>query len=142
MGRTRLLIQMAATLVLALAALGMLLALSTSLIGHHFQYEAQRAILHVFTQGDASQQGIDYAVTCHPNETRGSQAAACDPLAIKGADLFRSGRCRERLGARLLGNHWGCIARFKDGSTLALEVSVGLRNRHLDLFLPVREPGA
>jgi hypothetical protein len=142
MGRTRLLFQMAATLILALAALGMLLALSASLIGHHFQYQAQLAIRQVFTQGGATQEGIEYAVTCHPSEIPGGKPSACDPLAIKGAELFRNGRCRERVGARLLGNQWGCVARFKDGSTLALEVSVGLGDRHLDLFLPVREPGA
>ena len=141
-GRTRLLFQMVATLILALAALGMLLALSASLVGQHFQYEAQLAIRHVFTQGGSTKEGVEYAVTCHPSDAEGGGPSACDPLAIKGADLFRNGRCRERVGARLLGNHWGCVAKFKDGSTLALEVSVGLRNQRLDLFLPVREPGA
>ena len=141
MGRTRLLIQMIATLVLALAALGMLLAVSTSLIGRHFQHEAQRAIRDVFTQGGLTEEGIETTVTCHPAESQREGSLACDPLAIKGSELFRNASCRKRVGVRFLGNHWSCVARFKDGSSLPLEVSVGWRSRRLELFLPVREPG-
>jgi hypothetical protein len=142
MERARWVIRLLATVVLGLAALGVLVLLSASISSHHFKLDAQHAIRHVFTEGGGTAQGIDYVVTCRPTGAEGEDASPCDALAIKGADLFRSGTCTDTLRFSFLGNQWACLARFKDGSTLPLEVSVGLGSRHLQVLLPGREPDA
>jgi hypothetical protein len=139
--RARSLVWLLTNLVAGFAALTMLFLIFSTFVNRYFQQASHRAVRHAFTVGAGSANGVDYIVTCPPLDAARGRLTECDPLAVKGAGLYRSGRCSETAPHSFLGNRWECMAKFKDGSTLALEVSVRLRSRHLRLLLPVREPG-
>ena len=107
---------------------------------HYFQGVAERSIRQVFTEGTQTNDGVGYHTVCQKSELDREAFLECDPIVVKGERSLRSASCGGRGFLRLLGRQWTCIAKFTDGATLRVHVSLGLGHRELKLALPFREP--
>ena len=131
-----------ANLLFGLSVLALLSLFSAQMATHHFQGVAERTIRQVFTEGTRTKDGVDYETICRRSDGEGERSSECDPIAVRAERSLRSTSCGGRAFLRLLGRRWSCVARFTDGTTLRVDVSLGFGQRHLELFLPFREPGA
>jgi hypothetical protein len=138
----QLIVRLIATILFGLSVLALLSLLSAQMATHYFQGVAERTIRHVFTESTQTQDGMDYDTVCRASEFGAERTSECDPLVVKAGRSLRSAACRRRGFLHLLGKHWSCVAKFTDGATLRVHVSLGLWRRSLELVLPLREPGA
>lgn len=131
-------IRLIARLLFGLSVLALLSLLSAEMAIHHFQGTAERAVRQVFTEGIHTENGEDYDVICRGPDLKGGLASPCDPTVVALERSIRSASCGGRSLLRLLGRQWRCVARFTDGATLRVDVSLGFRQHRLELLLPVR----
>ncbi len=129
-----------ATLVYGLFALALLFFLSASMAGRFFHESAERSIRRAFLEENRERPGPGYTVTCRDSDHGPDAPSDCTPIAIAGDRALRSAKCRQGGLLGPLRNRWVCVARFRDGATLRVEVAIGLRRDHLELVLPLREP--
>jgi hypothetical protein len=135
-------VRLIATLLFGLSVLVLLSLVSAQMATHHFQGVAERTIRQVFTEGTETKGGVRYDAVCRRSEFDRESLSECDPIVVKAERSLRSSSCSGRGLLRLLGKQWSCVAKFTDGATLRIHVSLGLGRRHLKLVLPFREPGA
>jgi hypothetical protein len=131
-----------ATLLFGLSTLALLSLVSAQMATHYFQGVAERTIRQVFTEGTQPKARVRYDAVCRGAKFGRESPSDCDPIVVKAERSFRSASCTGQGFLRLLGRQWSCVARFTDGATLRVHVSLGLGRRHLKLVLPFREPGA
>jgi hypothetical protein len=135
-------VRLTATLLFGLSVLALLSLLSAQMATHYFQGVAERTIRQVFTEGAQTKDGVRYDTVCWGADFDPERISECDPIVVKAERSLRSSSCSGRGFLRLLGRQWSCVAKFTDGATLRVHVSLGLWRRHLKLVLPFREPGA
>ncbi|MHC4065089.1 MAG: hypothetical protein ACYSUI_11420 [Planctomycetota bacterium] len=135
-------IRLIATLLFGISVLAMLSLFSAQMATHYFQNAAERTIRQVFTEGIQTKDGVGYDTVCRRSNIDRERFSECDPIAVKAERSLRSTSCSGRGFLRLLGKQWSCVAKFTDGATLMVDVSLGFGRRHLELVLPFREPGA
>lgn len=135
-------LRLIATLSFGVLVLALLFLFSGQMATHHFQGVAERTIRQVFTEGAQSKDDVVYEAVCQGLEFDRERFLECDPIAVRAERSFRSASCSGRGFLRLIGKQWSCIAKFTDGATLRVHVSLGFGRRHLRLVLPFSEPGA
>jgi hypothetical protein len=133
-------VQLIATFSFGLSVLALLFLFSAQMATHYFQGAAERSIRQVFTEGTEIKDGVGYDTVCQRSEFDREAFSECDPMVVKGERSLRSASCGGGGFLHLLGRQWTCIAKFTDGATLSVHVSLGLGRRHLKLALPFREP--
>jgi len=136
------LVRLAATLLFGLSVLALLTLVSAQMATHYFQGVAERTIRHVFTEGTPTKDGVVYDTVCRSSEFDRERFSECDPIAVKAERSLRSASCSGQGVLRFFGKQWSCVAKFTDGATLRVDVSLGYGRRHLELVLPLRDPGA
>jgi hypothetical protein len=129
-----------ATLAYGLTALALLFFLSASMAGRFFHESAERSVRRAFLEENPERLGSIYTVSCRDPDLQPDAPADCDPIAIAGDRILRSAKCGQEGLLGPLRNRWACVARFRDASTLSVEVSIGIRRDHLELILPLQEP--
>ena len=135
-------VRLIATLLFGLSVLALLSLVSAQMATHYSQGAAERTIRRVFTDGTQTKGSVHYDAVCRRSEFDRERFSECDPIVIKAKRSLRSVSCGGRSFLRLLGKQWSCVARFTDGATLSVDVSLGFGRPHLEIVLPVREPGA
>jgi hypothetical protein len=115
---------------------------SVEMATHYLQGVAERTVRQAFTEGTEAKTRVSYDAVCRRPELDREPYSECDPLAVKAKRSLRSTSCGGREFLHLLGKQWSCVAKFTDGATLNVHVSLGFGYRHLELILPFREPGA
>ena len=135
-------VRLIATPLFGLSVLALLSLVSAQMASHYFQGSAERTIWQVFTEGTQTKDGVGYDTVCRRSVIDRERFSECDPIAVKAERSLRSASCSGRGVLRLLGKRWSCVARFTDGATLMVDVSLGFGRRHLELVLPFRDPGA
>jgi hypothetical protein len=115
---------------------------SVEMAVHYFQGVAERTVRQAFTEGAETRARVRYDAVCRRPESDRKPFPECDPIAVKAKRSLRSTSCGGREFFHLLGKQWSCVAKFTDGATLNVHVSLGFGRRHLELVLPFREPGA
>ena len=134
-------VRLMASLVFGLSVLALLSFSSGQMAIHYFQGAAERTIRQVFTEGTRTKDGVAYDAVCRRSDTDRKPFSECDPVVVKAERSLRSASCGGRGFLRLFGKKLSCVAKFTDGATLRIHVSLGLWRRHLELVLPFREPG-
>ena len=135
-------VKLIANLLFGVLVLVLLFFLSAQMVTHRFQGAAERTVRLAFTEGTRTRDGVSYDAVCQRSEIHRESFSECDPIAVKAERSLRSASCSGRGFLRLLGKQWSCVAKFTDGATLRVHVSLGFGRRHLELVLPFREPGA
>jgi hypothetical protein len=135
-------VRLIATLLFGLSVLALLSLVSAQMATHYFQGAAERTIRQVFTAGTQTKDGVGYEIVCRRSDFDRERFSECDPIVVKAERSLRSAACRPGGFLHLLGKQWSCLAKFTDGATLRVDVSLGFGRRHLELVLPFREPGA
>jgi hypothetical protein len=135
-------VRLIATLLFGLSVLALLSLVSAQMASHYFQGSAERTIRQVFTESTQTKDGVRYDTVCRRSDIDRERFSECDPIAVKAERSLRSASCSGRGFLRFLGKQWSCVAKFTDGATLRVDVSLGFGRRHLELVLPFREPGA
>jgi hypothetical protein len=135
-------VRLIATLLFGLLVLALLSLFSAQMATHYLQGAAERTIRQVFTEGTQTKGGVGYDTVCQRSEFDRERFSECDPIVVKAERSLRSALCSGRGFLRLIGKEWSCVAKFTDGATLRVHVSLGFGRRHLKLVLPFREPGA
>jgi len=130
-----------ATLLFGLVVLTLLSLVSGQMAAHYLQEAAERTIRQVFSEGTQVRDGVVYDAVCQVSEGDSERFSECDPIAVKAERSLRSASCTGGGLLRLLGRQWSCIAKFTDGATVKVEVSLGPGRRHLKLILPFRGSG-
>jgi hypothetical protein len=138
----QLIVRLIATILFGLSVLALLSLLSAQMATHYFQGVAERTIRQVFTKGPQTNEGMDYDTVCRGAEFGPERLSECDPVVVKAERSFRSAACKPGGFFHLLGKQWSCVAKFTDGATLRVHVSLGFGRRQLELVLPLRDPGA
>ena len=138
----QLIVRLIATILFGLSVLALLSLLSAQMATHYFQGVAERTIRKVFTKGTQTNEGMGYDTVCRGAKFGPERISECDPIVVKAERSFRSAACKPGGFLHLLGKQWSCVAKFTDGATLRVHVSLGFGRRHLELVLPLREPGA
>ena len=135
-------VRLIASLVFGLSVLAFFALVSAEMATHHFQGVAERTVRQVFTESDETKTRVRYDAVCRRPEFDRKPYPECDPISVKAKRSLRSTSCSGRGLFRLLGRQWSCVAKFTDGATLNVHVSLGFGRRHLELALPFREPNA
>ena len=135
-------VRLMARLVFGLSVLALLSLSSGQMAIHYFQGAAERTIRQVFTEGTRTKDGVAYDAVCRRSDTDRKPFSECDPVVVKAERSLRSASCGGRGFLRLFGKKLSCVAKFTDGATLRVHVSLGFGRRHLRLVLPFSEPGA
>ncbi len=135
-------VRLIATLLFGLLVLALLSLFSAQMATHYFQGAAERTIRQVFTEGTQTKDGVRYDTVCRRSDIDRERFSECDPIEVKAERSLRSTSCSGRGFLGLLGKQWSCVAKFTDGATLRIHVSLGFGRRHLKLLLPFREPPA
>lgn len=135
-------VRLIATLLFGLLVLALLFSLSAQMATHYLQGAAERTVRQVFTEGSQSKGGEGYDTVCQRYEFGRERFSECDPIVVKGERSLRFASCSGRGVLGLVGRQWNCVAKFTDGTTLRVHVSLGLGQRHLKLLLPFRGSGA
>ncbi len=135
-------VRLIASLLFGFLVLGLLSVSSAQMAAHYFQRAAERTVRQVFTEGAQAKDGVAYDAVCRRSDTDRNTSSECDPIAIKAERSLRSVSCSGRGLLRFIGKQWHCAAKFTDGATLRVHVSLGPWTRHLELVLPIREPAA
>ena len=135
-------VRLIATLLFGLSVLALLSLVSVQMATHYFQGVAERTIRQVFTEGTQTKGGVRYDTVCRGAEFDPERISECHPIVVKAERSFRSAACKPGGFFHLLGKQWGCVAKFTDGATLRVHVSLGFGRRQLELVLPLRDPGA
>jgi hypothetical protein len=138
----QLIVRLIATFLFGLSVLALLFLLSSQMATHYFQGVAQRTIRQVFTKGTQTNEGMGYDTVCRGAEFDPERISECNPIVVKAERSFRSAACKPGGFFHLLGKQWSCVAKFTDGATLRVLVSLGFGRRQLELVLPLRDPGA
>jgi hypothetical protein len=136
------LIGLTARLLFGFSVLAFFGFVSVEMAAHHFQGVAERTVRQAFTEGAEAKTRVRYDAVCRRPEFDRKPSSECDPIAVKAKRSLRSSSCGGRGFLHLLGKQWSCVAKFTDGATLNVHVSLGFGRRHLELVLPFREPGA
>jgi len=131
-----------ATLLFGLLVLALLFVSSAQMAAHQLQRVAERAVRQVFAEGRPAQDGVEYQTVCRGPGRGGPRASECDPVEVKAERSLRSVSCGGGGFLRFVGRQWDCAARFGDGATLRVRVSVGFGDRHVELVLPFHEAGS
>jgi hypothetical protein len=135
-------VRLIATLSFGLLVLALLFLFSAQMATHFFQGVAERTVRQVFAEGAQTKDGVVYDTVCQGVEFDRERFLACDPIVVRAERSLRSASCSGGGFLRLIGRQWSCIAKFTDGATLRVHVSLGLGRRQLRLVLPFSEPGA
>ena len=135
-------VRLIATLLFGILVLALLSLFSAQMATHYFQGVAERTIRQVFTEGAQTKGGVVYDTVCQGSDFDRERFLECDPIVVKAERSLRSASCSGRGFLRLVGKQWSCVAKFTDGATLRVHVSLGFGRRHLRLVLPFSEPGA
>ena len=135
-------VRLIASLLFGISVLALLSLFSAQMATHYFQGAAERTIRQVFNEGTQTKDGVGYDTVCRRSNIDRERFSECDPIAVKAERSLRSTSCSGRGFLRLLGKQWSCVAKFTDGATLMVDVSLGFGRRHLELVLPFREPDA
>ena len=135
----QLMVRMTATLLFGLLVLSLLFLLTVQMAAHYFQGVAEGTVREAFAEGTGSEGGYD--AVCRGTEPDVERTSPCDPIAIRAERSLRSVACSRGGFLQLLGKQWHCVARFNDGATLGIHVSLVPWRRQLELVLPFRERG-
>jgi len=136
------LVRLIASLAFGIAVLAFFAVVSVEMATHHFQRVAERAVRHAFTDDGQPGRGARPDLVCRrPDGGRGA-ASECDAEAILARHSLRSTSCGDRSVLHLLGKPWACVARFTDGESVNVRVSLGFRRHRLEFLLSGGEPGA
>jgi len=133
-------IRLSATLLFGLLVLALLLLVSGQMAVHYFRAAAERSIRLAFNEGVQTPDGVRYQVSCREPGSDRDRSWECDPSAVKAGRSLRSASCSGQGFRRFFGRQWRCVAKFSDGATLRVDVSLGPGRRHLEVVLPFREP--
>lgn len=133
-------VRLTVTLLFGLSVLALLFLVSAQMATHYFRGAAEQSIRLAFSEANQTKEGVRYDIVCRRSDTDRERFSECDPIAVKAERSLRSASCSGRGFLRLLGRQWGCVAKFTDGATLRVDVSLGFGHRHLELVLPFREP--
>ena len=135
-------VRLIASLLFGLLVLALLSLASAQMATHYFQGVAERTIRQAFSEAAQTKDGVRYDTVCGRFDIDRERFSECNPAVIKAERSLRSASCSGGGFLRLLGQQWSCVAKFTDGATLRVHVSLGFGRRHLELVLPFREPGA
>jgi hypothetical protein len=135
-------IRLIASLCFGLSVLAAFSLLAIQMATHHFQGAAERTVRQVFADGAQARADLPYDAVCRRSDRDDERYWDCDPIAVRAERSLRSASCRGRGLLRILGRQWRCVARFADGATLTVDVSLGFGRPRVELFLPIREPDA
>jgi hypothetical protein len=133
------LFRLIASLLFGLSVLAFFFFVSSEMATHYFQGVAERTIRKAFSEAAQTADGPRHDSVCRGADPDGESASECDPIAIKAERALRSTSCGDRSLLHLLGRQWSCVARFTNGESLEIGVSLGLRRSRLELVLPFRE---
>jgi hypothetical protein len=136
------LVRLTARLLFGFSVLALFGFVSVEMAAHYFQGVAERAVRQAFTESTQTRDRVRNDTVCRKPEFDRKRSSECDPIAVKAKRSLRSTSCSGRGPFRLLGKEWNCVAKFTDGATLNVHVSLGFGRHHLELVLPFREPGA
>ena len=131
-----------ASLLFGLSVLAFFFFISAEMASHYFQGAAERTIRQAFTEGTQTNDRVRHDTVCRGSDIDRQRSSDCDPMVVKAERSFRSASCSGRGFLRLLGRQWSCVAKFTDGATLSVRISLGFGRHDLELVLPFREPGA
>jgi hypothetical protein len=134
--------RLTARLLFGFSVLALFGFVSVEMAAHHFQGVAERTVRQAFTEEAEAKVRVRYDAVCGIPEFDRTPFPECDPIAVKAKRSLRSTFCGSRGLLRFLGKQWSCVAKFTDGATLNVHVSLGFGRHHLELVLPFREPGA
>ena len=137
----QLIVRLIATILFGLSVLALLSLLSAQMATHYFQGVAERTIRQAFTKGTQTNEGMGYDTVCRGAEFGPERLSECDPVVVKAERSFRSAACKPGGFFHLFGKQWSCVAKFTDGATLGVHVSLAPWRRQLELVLPFRERG-
>ena len=126
-------VRLIGTLSFGLLVLALLFLFSAQMAAHHFQGVAERTIRQVFSEGGQTRDGVVYDAVCRGFESDRERFLECDPIVVRAERSLRSVSCDGRGLLRVIGRQWSCIAKFTDGATLRVDVSLGLGRRHLQI---------
>ena len=135
-------VRLIANLLFGLLVLALFSLVSAQMATHYFQGAAERTIRQVFSEGAQIEDGVVYDTVCQRSEGDRERFSECDPIAVKAERSLRSASCSGGGFLRFLGKQWSCVAKFTDGATMRVHVSLGFGRRHLKLVVPLRESGA
>jgi len=136
------LVRLIASLLFGLAVLFFFVFVSVEMATHHFQRVAERAIRQGLGDDAATGDNARSDLVCRRSDGDEQAEAECDPAAITAGHSLRSASCNDRSVLHLLGRPWSCVARFTDGGSVAVRVSLGFRRHRIELLLPRVEPGS
>lgn len=131
-----------ASLVFGLSVLAFFAFVSVEMATHFFQGVAEDAIRQTFVEDSRAKDGARNEVVCRDPDGGSEGPSECDLDTVKADRSLRSASCSGRSFLHLLGKPWSCVAKFKDGTALTVQVSLGFRRHHLELVLTIREAGA
>ena len=131
-------VRLIANLLFGLLVLALLSFFSAQMATHYLQGAAERTIRQVFSEGTRAKDGVGYDVVRRGSAADREPSSECDPIVVKAERSLRSVSCSGRGLLRLLGRQWSCVAKFTDGATLRVDVSLRPWRRHLELALPFR----
>ena len=129
-----------ASLFFGIAVLSFFVLVSAEMADHFFEGVAERSIRQAFAEQSPTRNGARYVAVCRSSDSEREGSLECDPFVIKAERSLRSSSCSGRGLLRLVGRNWSCVARFTDGATLNVDVSLGFGRPHLEIVLPIREP--
>jgi hypothetical protein len=134
--------RLTARLLFGFSVLALFGFISVEMAAHYFQGVAERTVRQTFTEDAETRTRVRYDAVCRRPEFDRKPFSECDPIAVKANRSLRSTSCSGRGLLRLLGKEWSCVAKFTDGATLNVHVSLGFGRHHLKLVLPFREPSS
>lgn len=131
-----------ASLVFGIAVLAFFGLVSAEMASHFFEDAAERSVRQAFSEAPGAGDVARYAAFCRNSEFNRERSVECDPVLVKAERSLRSTACSGRGLLRIFGRRLECVAKFTDGATLDVQVSLGLGRHHLEIVLPFHEPGA
>ncbi|MDH3213885.1 MAG: hypothetical protein OEM05_15505 [Myxococcales bacterium] len=134
-------VRLIASLLFGITVLTLFSLIFSQMATHYFQGAAERTIRRVFTEGTQTKNGVRYDSVCRSSDTDPTRFSECDPIVVKAERSLRSASCKGGGFLRVLGKQWRCVAKFTDGATLRVDVSLGYGSRRLEIVLPFREAG-
>jgi len=135
-------VRLIARLVFGLSVLAAFAFVWSEMATHHFQGAAERAVGRALTDRDEPAGRERANASCRWREGDRERVYPCDPIEAGAERSLRSTSCTSSSLLRLVGGRWHCVARFSDGVTLEVDVSLGVGGHRLELLLPVRAPDA